>query len=381
MNWKQYLLDLEHKEQWDNAIEYMEGIVEANPDDMDAYIYINFLLMNTLVEVDVENYDVNNCDYYAKLLLEYYNNSYAKFSNNAEYLFCSATTAVFSPWFMGLAAEDYEKMFARAIELDPENLLYQKTYYLYLDQLVHSQQAEKLVYAKLILQENSPLIKEWESRGALGEYLKMMQIEWAKNVLDWEIKRHDPQIVWRMQSYKLTGSDQLIEFMQTTISAYPNDMQAYMYINFLLMNLLVNEKYNQNKHDYYVSLLKKYITESYKKFSDNAECLFCTGVIAAMKAEYSGLSVDMIYTMLTRATELDPGNILYKSADYLYLDRRFSNQAPAALEYAKQILQMGLDLRNQLSWEHRFDEYICNKIIKWAEGVIARDSKAQQWQA
>ena len=381
MNWKQYLLDLEHKEQWDNAIEYMEGIVEANPDDMDAYIYINFLLMNTLVEVDVENYDVNNCDYYAKLLLEYYNNSYAKFSNNAEYLFCSATTAVFSPWFMGLAAEDYEKMFARAIELDPENLLYQKTYYLYLDQLVHSQQAEKLVYAKLILQENSPLIKEWESRGALGEYLKMMQIEWAKNVLDWEIKRHDPQIVWRMQSYKLTGSDQLIEFMQTTISAYPNDMQAYMYINFLLMNLLVNEKYDQSKYDHYISLLKKYITESYKKFSDNAEYLFCTGVIAAMKAEYSGLSVDMIYTMLTRATELDPDNILYKSADYLYLDRRFSNQAPVALEYAKQILQMGLDLRNQLSWEHRFDEYICNKIIKWAEGVIARDSKAQQWQA
>ena len=37
MNWKQYLLDLEHKEQWDDAIEYMEDIVEANPDDMDAY--------------------------------------------------------------------------------------------------------------------------------------------------------------------------------------------------------------------------------------------------------------------------------------------------------------------------------------------------------
>lgn len=46
MNWRQCLLDLEHQKRWDDAIEYIEDIIEANPNDMDAYIYMNFLLMN-----------------------------------------------------------------------------------------------------------------------------------------------------------------------------------------------------------------------------------------------------------------------------------------------------------------------------------------------
>ena len=172
MNWKKYLLDLEHKERWDDAIEYMENIVETNPDDMDAYIYINFLLMNTLVEADRASYDVENNDYYMELLLKYFNESYAKFSNNAEYLFCTATTAVFSEWFMGITPEDYGRMFARAIELEPDNILYKCPYFSSIRPDTPSERAEKITYAKLILQENSPLIKEWESRGRLGEYLR-----------------------------------------------------------------------------------------------------------------------------------------------------------------------------------------------------------------
>lgn len=52
MNWKQQLRVFELNKQWDQAIEFMQIVVEANPDDMDAYIYINFLIMNLLVEED-----------------------------------------------------------------------------------------------------------------------------------------------------------------------------------------------------------------------------------------------------------------------------------------------------------------------------------------
>jgi hypothetical protein len=377
MNWKKYLRILELDKQWDQAIEFMQDVIRDNPDDMDAYIYMNFLLMNLL---GLEDYEFSKHDHYASLLKRYFNESYIKFSNNAEYLFCTATTAVFSEWYMGLTVDDYEKMFAKAMELEPENLLYKKTYYLHLDKFVSSQQAEKLAYAKLALQENSPLIKEWGSRGALGAYLKSRQIGWAKDVLDWEVARQDPQVVWKAQLSRLSfvsQRDQAIEFMRVTIRAYPNDMDAYIYMNFLLMNLLVNEKFDEDKHDYYASLLKKYFYESYAKFSNNAEYLFCTGVTAIMDEEYLGLAAEDAYKMLIRAMELEPDNILYKSADYLYLNHKISNQNIAAIEYAQQVLQMGSKIRNKLLWYNDFYEYLSEEIIKWAEGVIAQNSKAQ----
>ena len=377
MNWKKHLSDLEKSQRWDEAIEFMQIIIGANPDDMHAYIYMNFLLMNILAE---EDYDDSKHDYYAELLLEYFNKSYAKFSNNAEYLFCSATTAVFSPWFMGLTAENYEKMFARAIGLEPENLLYQKTYYLHLDRFILSQQAEKLVYAKLILQENSPLIKEWGSRLALGEYLKDIQTGWAKDVLDWEIKRHDPQIVWKAYvSHKFwqhKQREETIEFMQTVVATYPNDMQAYMYLIFILMDLLVHEKYKQKSRDYYIDLLRKYYNESYAKFANDAEYLFQVGMTIAMDTELADLTPEQVYQMLTQAIILDPSNVLYQSAEYLYLNPIYSRYNPATLAYAQAALQNGANFNRRLSWEKGFDDfsnYLKHKIFNWATRVTAAD--------
>ncbi len=384
MDWKKQLRIFELSKQWDKAIEFMQIVVEANPDDMDAYIYINFLLMNTLVEAGSDSYDVDNRDYYAELAQKYFDESYAKFSDNAEYLFCTGVTAAMSEWYFRIEVEDYQRMLAKAIELKPGNLLYKRSYYIHLNSDIPSQQAEAIPYAKLILQEDSKLIKEWEARGAIGEYLQSCQISWANRILNWKPLLQDPQSIWKRQLKSLERSnewDQAIEFMQATISAYPNDMQAYIYTNFLLMNLLVNEKFDENKHDHYASLLKKYFDESYVKFSDNAEYLFCTGVMAIMDEEYLGLEIEDVYKILARAIEIEPANILYKSADYLYLNRRILNQSPAALEYAKQALHLGSDLRSKLNWHCAFNKYLSKLISKWAQDVVAQSSKTQQVQA
>lgn len=180
MGWKEYLRELELNKQWDQAIEFMQIIIVANPDNMDAYIYINFLLMNLLVE---ERHNEDKHDYYVELLKKYFNESYAKFSNNAEYLFCTGITAVMSEWYIGVTTEDYEKMLSRAIELDPSNLLYKKTYYINLDEHIPYQRIEIFNYATLIIGNDPVLAKEWNSRGAIGEYLKDCQLGWAKYVL------------------------------------------------------------------------------------------------------------------------------------------------------------------------------------------------------
>ena len=381
MDWKKQLRVFELNKQWDQAIEFMQIVIEANPNDMDAYIYMNFLVMNLLA---LENYDVSRHDYYAKLVKKYFDESYAKFSNNAEYLFCTGITAVMSEWYFGIEVEDYQKMLNRALELEPDNIIYKETYYLKLDQNILSERDELLAYAKLILQKDSLLNQKLNQFGGLGKYIQDCLVSWANRILKWKPLSQDVQSVWKrkLDFLECAGEwDQAIEFMQTTISAYPNDMQVYIYTNFLLMNLLVNEKFDESKHDYYVSLLKKYFDESYAKFSDNAEYLFCTGITAVMSEWYFGIEVEDVHKILVRAMELEPDNILYKSADYLYVNRRILNQSPAALEYAEQALHRGSKLRNKLNWHCAFNKYLSESIIKWAQDVIAWNSKTEQVQA
>ena len=50
MAWKERLRDLETQKLWEQAINFMEQVVKDNTDDVDAYTYIIFLLMNILVE-------------------------------------------------------------------------------------------------------------------------------------------------------------------------------------------------------------------------------------------------------------------------------------------------------------------------------------------
>lgn len=182
MNWKVYLRELELNKQWDRAIEFMQMIIETNSDDMHAYIYMNFLLMNLLVE---EDYDESKYDYYTKLIKKYFDESYAKFSDNAEYLFCTGITAVMSEWYFGLNTDGYQQMLAKATELEPDNMLYKRSYYIHLNRNIASQLAEAKYYAHLILQDDSVLTKQLRSYGALSEYLYCRMQGWAKDTLSW----------------------------------------------------------------------------------------------------------------------------------------------------------------------------------------------------
>lgn len=130
MFWKEKLKQLEKAKQWDFAIDFMQEIIAGNPNDMDAYMAMNYLLMNLLVE---EQYDFSKHDYYAQILKEYFDKSYVKFSHNAEYLFYMGKIAFMSVWYFGMETENARAMVYEAMRLEPNNILYQDTYYVYLD--------------------------------------------------------------------------------------------------------------------------------------------------------------------------------------------------------------------------------------------------------
>lgn len=137
--------------------------------------------MNLLVE---EDFDTTKLDHYMQLTKRYFDESYAKFSNNAEYLFYTGITAVMSEWYFGIDTDDYLAMLDKAIELEPHNPLYQRSYYINLDHHDPKYRQKVYQYAKLVLEKNSPIQKLLSEKGAIGAYLMGLMIYRAKDIIN-----------------------------------------------------------------------------------------------------------------------------------------------------------------------------------------------------
>jgi len=180
MAWKEQLKIFESNGEWDIAIELMLAVIQEHPDEVDAYIYILFLLKNLLIE---EDYNKNKRTYYVSILYKYFDKSYKKFLHNAEYLFCTGWTASMCPWYFGIEREDADKMIHTALILEPNNIFYQTAYYIELDRTITKNQIPSEAYARLILQDDSAITIAIKSRGALGECILGCMRGWAKEVL------------------------------------------------------------------------------------------------------------------------------------------------------------------------------------------------------
>jgi tetratricopeptide (TPR) repeat protein len=168
MYWKEQLRKLEKAQQWDFAIDFMKEVIEKNPNDMDAYMAMNFLIMNLLVEEDFEH---SKHDYYAQTLKKYFDESYARFSHSAEYLYYTGAIAHMSVWYFGIETEDARAMLDESMRLEPDNILYQSTYYNRLDLNNPENKMKALERAKMILEENSPIKKMLHAKESMGAHL------------------------------------------------------------------------------------------------------------------------------------------------------------------------------------------------------------------
>lgn len=166
IKWKDQLAEYENLKDWTSAVKLMQQVLDNAPDDMDAYLLTNYLLMNYLVEEEHENDDV---DCYSVLLKKYFIESYFKFSHVAEYLFYTAITASMSEWYMDINIERVDEMFQNALKMEPENILYQWGYYSYFCVNEVDKQRETY-YARVVLDDNL-IIQLLKSKGALGYYI------------------------------------------------------------------------------------------------------------------------------------------------------------------------------------------------------------------
>lgn len=169
MNWKEHLTELEHRKDYALAIEYIQGVIKENPDDVEAYIRAIYLLHNILVE---EDYPESEQGFLAGLLKSYFNISYVKFSNNSEYLFFIGKILYIAEWYFGLNDRPKSmdeslafQMQKKAHEMEKGNVLYEWAYRFSLDDKLSTYLAEQ------ILLHNNPKLEWLKSKGFPGEYI------------------------------------------------------------------------------------------------------------------------------------------------------------------------------------------------------------------
>lgn len=176
MAWQQELRTLENSESWDQAIELLQKTIAQNPSDMNAYMSMNYLLMNLLVDENEDEDETSNFSSYEKMAKKYFKESYAKFSDNPEYLFFTGVTASMAESCFGIDQDKAHAMFAKAAQLEPKSILYQWGYCAYVDVDSKESQRQSAECVKAITTGRSPIKAMLLAKGSVGEYvLEMME--------------------------------------------------------------------------------------------------------------------------------------------------------------------------------------------------------------
>ncbi len=180
MEWKKLLLGLEEAKRWDEAIIFMQEVIRKNPCDVEAYLLMEYLVMNLLVE---EDYDRSKSGYYESLALKYFKEGYSKFSHNPGFLYYTGIIACMSEWYFGIEIEEAEEMRKKAYLLDPHNIVYQwkSVEDINISNITNVKKVTE--YAKMVLHDHAFLWHELEKKGSLGQYVFQLMQFWADHII------------------------------------------------------------------------------------------------------------------------------------------------------------------------------------------------------
>jgi hypothetical protein len=374
MNWKDTLRELEKNKQWDEAIEFMQQIVQEHVYDQDAYLCMNYLLVQAIFE-EYYKREQDKYRYYCKLAVWYFNQSYEKFSDDPEYLYFTGKAAAIDSGYFNIREKEAEAMIDKAQRLDPENLTYKDSYYWDLS-LTSFNNPELVSYARILLAGDSPVEKQLKDKGALGEYLWKIKKEWCAGILR-NLESNLSSVDWKETLQSLERQkrwDESIQFMQYVIENNQDDKDAYIFMNYLLMNLLGEEMYDRSQFDYYAKLTKWYFNKSFAKYSEDAEFLYITGKTAVMGEWHFGIDRKDYEAMLDKAIRLDPENLVYN--EYYYWDLSKENPKHSDfVAYLRAVLDENSAIAKQLNNKGAVGEYLLGMKRYGAERALSKASQ------
>ena len=147
-------------------IDRVQILLAALPDEVELYVRAIYCLHNILVE---EVYPTDREGELTALLQRWFYQSKERFADDAEYLFFMGKILHIAEWYFGLTDRQLALTFQRrALEKEPDNLLYEWAYRL----SVSGPGDEREGYLAQHLIEKEPAVIRWlESKGFPGQYL------------------------------------------------------------------------------------------------------------------------------------------------------------------------------------------------------------------
>jgi hypothetical protein len=124
MDWKQELEVAEESKAWPDAITIVRDAIAHNPEDAEVYVRAIYLLLNLLLEEDYTECGLEHDDL-ARMVKEYFDSSFDKFSHHADYLFFIGYFMRLAEWYFGQDTLDLStEMLERAVQIDSHNRVY-----------------------------------------------------------------------------------------------------------------------------------------------------------------------------------------------------------------------------------------------------------------
>lgn len=115
--------------------------------------------------------------------------------------------------------------------------------------------------------------------------------------------------------------------------------ELYLRVMFLILDFVVEGKYDQDEHDYAAKKLREIFDNVYEIFSNDSEFLFFIGIMIYIGEWYFGINdLEAATVMLKRAMDNEPNNTLYKWGYYSCIDQRLEQNTDLKLHLSEQIL-------------------------------------------
>lgn len=168
MNWKQEFEKLESQKKWKESIAFLQSIIQEDPNNKEAYLYILYSFMNIAFIITHDELRM-----YSELAKKYFRQSYQKFSKNAEYLFFASFAVQVAGAFFDADRDQMEYMINKAIELDPTNLVYQ------FNEIEYQNVKIQYEYAHKILDPHGSIQLFLKEKGFPGQEVLGCFIGWA----------------------------------------------------------------------------------------------------------------------------------------------------------------------------------------------------------